>query len=114
MGGAIRSAVGAMIPDALERFVPGFAHGGIVGAASGGARGGMVMVGEQGRELVKLPYGSQVIPNGTTESMMGQGGGNSGGQVVVEFSGNLDTAFATAFQKMMNSGLITIKSQYVR
>jgi hypothetical protein len=63
-----------------NRSVPGRAHGGITGAESGGARGGWTMVGERGRELVKLPYGSTVVPNGTTESMMsgpGSGGSNS-------------------------------------
>lgn len=49
----------------------GFAHGGIVGgAATGGARGGTTLVGEQGPELVRLPYGSTVIPAGTTRSML--------------------------------------------
>jgi HAMP domain-containing protein len=46
--------------------------------AHGGIAGGMTMVGERGRELVRLPQGSQVIPNGTTEAMMakaGRGGG---------------------------------------
>lgn len=52
------------------RNVPGFEHGGIIGAATGGARGGLVMVGEHGRELVRLPYGSQVMPNGTTENLV--------------------------------------------
>lgn len=53
----------------------GFAHGGVVGAAGGGPRSGLVMVGEQGRELVKLAPGSQVIPHGQTEAMMAGGGG---------------------------------------
>lgn len=39
-------------------------------AATGGARGGMTLVGEQGPELVRLPWGSTVIPNGQTSSMM--------------------------------------------
>ena len=37
----------------------GFAHGGTVG------RGGMALVGERGPELVNLPGGSTVYPNGT-------------------------------------------------
>ncbi|WP_432010192.1 phage tail protein [Streptomyces cucumeris] len=50
---------------------PGFAHGGIVGgAASGGPRSGMTLVGEQGPEYVRLPYGSRVIPHGRTRSML--------------------------------------------
>jgi hypothetical protein len=49
------------------------------------------MVGERGRELVRLPQGSTVIPNGTTESMMAQGGGGGGGRLMLGFergSGN--------------------------
>ncbi len=37
------------------------------------------MVGEQGRELVKLPSGSTVVPHGQTEAMLsGRSGGSSG------------------------------------
>ncbi|HEX6970277.1 MAG TPA: hypothetical protein VF174_15890 [Micromonosporaceae bacterium] len=50
-------------------------HGGISGAASGGNRGGMTLVGEGGPEIVDLPYGSTVIPNGTSREMMRGGGG---------------------------------------
>lgn len=77
MGGAILGAVRDMIPDSIEGMIPGFAHGGIVGAAGGGPRSGLVMVGEQGRELVRLAPGSQVIPNGQTERMMAGGGGGT-------------------------------------
>lgn len=61
----------------------GRASGGIIGAASGGARGSWTMVGEAGRELVKLPYGSQVTPNGATENIM-RGGHRGGAPVVLE------------------------------
>lgn len=81
MGGAIMGAVRNMIPDSIEGFLPGFAHGGIIGAAGGGPRSGLVEVGEHGRELVRLPFGSTVIPNGQTESMLSGGGG--GGQPMV-------------------------------
>ncbi len=61
------------------------AHGGVTGAASGGPRGNWTMVGEQGRELVKLAPGSTVIPNGQTEAMMsGQGTGAGGSPTVLE------------------------------
>lgn len=53
--------------------------------ARGGIRGGLAIVGERGRELVRLPQGSQVIPNGQTERMLGGGGG--GGQLVINFNG---------------------------
>lgn len=64
---------------------PRKATGGPIGAAAtGGARGNLVMVGEQGRELVRLPYGSQVIPNGQTESMMAGGSGGGSAPFVVQ------------------------------
>ena len=50
-------------------------HGGITGAASGGMRSNLTMVGEHGRELVSLPTGSMVHSNPDTERMMSQGGG---------------------------------------
>ncbi|MEU9792878.1 phage tail protein [Streptomyces sparsogenes] len=49
---------------------PGFAHGGIVGAAGGGPRSNLTLVGEQGPEYVRLPYGSRVIPAGRTRTML--------------------------------------------
>jgi len=50
-----------------------FAHGGVVGAAGGGVRSNLAWVGEQGPELVRLPVGSRVYPNGAAPS--GTGGG---------------------------------------
>lgn len=44
--------------------IPGFANG------TNYAPGGLAIVGERGRELVNLPRGSQVIPNGQTEALM--------------------------------------------
>jgi len=61
-----------------------FAHGGISGAASGGQRGGLHWVGEQGPELVRLPYGSTVYPSGQSQAMAQQGGGGGDVRVVVE------------------------------
>jgi len=51
---------------------PGMAAGGIAGAAAGGLRSGMTMVGERGRELVQLPAGSRVFNNAQTEGMLAQ------------------------------------------
>lgn len=52
-----------------------FAHGGIVGgeqptqtAQTGGIRGNDVLVGEQGPEIVELPFGTRVIPSGMSRS----------------------------------------------
>lgn len=58
-----------------------YAAGGVVStAASGGGRSGMVLVGEQGPELVKLPQGSSVTPAGATRRMLADAG--SGRQVL--------------------------------
>lgn len=43
--------------------------------AHGGVSGGWTMVGERGRELVKLPQGSMVYPHGQSEQMAAKGGG---------------------------------------
>lgn len=65
----------------------GLASGGIVGAAAGGGpRGGSVLVGEAGPEIVELPYGSRVAPNGETRRRMAGGSGaGSGAPGYVEF-----------------------------
>ncbi len=74
IGNAIGNAM--VFPTIPDFGFPGFANGGVVGAAAtGGPRGNLVMVGERGRELVRLPYGSQVMNNGATERAMGGGGG---------------------------------------
>lgn len=68
----------------------GHAYGGITGAASGGARGGMTLVGERGPELVRLPGGSSVYSAGDTQSMMmrgGVGGGGGGGVMALSWEG---------------------------
>jgi hypothetical protein len=56
-----------------------YAHGGISGAASGGARGGRTLVGEEGPEIVDMPFGSTVHPAGESRAMLA---GGSGGGVV--------------------------------
>lgn len=55
----------------------GYAHGGIIGAASGGNRGSRVLVGEQGPEIVDLPFGSRVNSNPDTMRMMSGAGGST-------------------------------------
>jgi hypothetical protein len=53
-----------------------YAHGGITGAASGGARGGRTLVGEEGPEVVDMPFGSTVHPAGESRAMLaGSGSG---------------------------------------
>jgi hypothetical protein len=61
---------GGIFGKIVSAIIPGFAKG------TNFAPGGLSMVGERGRELVNLPRGSQVIPNGRTEQMMR---GNNGG-----------------------------------
>lgn len=51
---------------------------GIIGAQGGGPRSALTLVGEQGPELVRLPFGSTVIPAGQTRSMLGGAGGGGG------------------------------------
>jgi uncharacterized protein (DUF697 family) len=69
-----------------------FAHGGVVGLqgvrpmATGGVSGSTpALVGEQGPELVRLPYGSSVIPAGQTRSLMSGGPGNGFGSISMAF-----------------------------
>lgn len=71
---------GFTIPD----WVPGVGGNSfhIPSMARGGIHGGLAIVGERGRELVRLPQGSTVVPNGTTEAMLAGGGG--GGRTVIE------------------------------
>jgi TP901 family phage tail tape measure protein len=60
--------------------------GGITGAlsyaATGGVRGGLVKVGEDGAEFVRLPTGSMVYSKANTNQMQAMGGGGGGAQVI--------------------------------
>jgi len=79
-----------------------FAHGGIIGgAATGGPRGGLTWVGEQGPELVRLPGGSTVIPAGQSRTMAGPSGGGRGvGALQVEWvGGNAGDEFMSWLRK---------------
>jgi len=74
------------------------AHGGVIGAAGGGARSGWTMVGEHGRELLQIPAGSRVASNPDTERMMS--GGNGGGKLQIEWvGGNAGDEFMTWLRK---------------
>jgi hypothetical protein len=75
----------------------GHAQGGIMGAASGGARGGMTWVGEQGPELVNLPYGSTVYSNADSQARANALGGGSMVVTLMVQGGNDD------FSRMMVS-----------
>lgn len=61
------------------------AHGGIIGAAGGGPRSRMTLVGEQGPELVDLAPGSRVRSNPDSKRIAaGMAGGGGGGPVVIQ------------------------------
>jgi hypothetical protein len=68
----------ASFASSVVDHIPGFAAGGPVGS------GGLVEVGEHGRELVRLPSGSSVIPNANAQGSSGQGGGNGPASVRLE------------------------------
>lgn len=53
---------------AAEKF-----NAGLSGRAAGGPAGGWTLTGEQGPELVRLPFGSSVMPAGATSTYMGGG-----------------------------------------
>lgn len=68
--------VAAAMERALERAlgIKGKAHGGITGAAGGGPRSSRTWVGEQGPEIVDLPFGSRVRTAGDSRRLAGAGG----------------------------------------
>lgn len=88
-------------------------HGGITGAASGGARGGWTMVGEGGPELVRLPYGSMVHPAGTTRNMLASGGGR-GGEVYINLMVNGELQRRIGIDEALARGVdpVTIQAAY--
>ena len=93
------------------------AHGGVIGAAASGKTlgGGLTIVGEQGPELIRAAAGSTVIPRSGVdrELQSAMGGAQTPPQLTVTFGGNTDGAFATAFMKLVRTGVIQIQSQYV-
>jgi phage-related protein len=103
----------ASVARSTAKYAPGgglldlFGHaaGGITGAAAGGSRSGWSMVGEQGRELVRLPYGSSVHSNPDTERMLGAGAG--GAQVVLQVAPGgsaLDRMFVEWLREAVRKG----------
>jgi trimeric autotransporter adhesin len=79
--------------------------------AKGGNAGGLAMVGENGPELVDLPTGSRVRTAGDTQRELGRSGGGGGGPTVLElhFSGNTDSAMATAIMKLQRTGQLQLR-----
>jgi hypothetical protein len=90
--------------------------GNISAAATGGARGNLVKVGERGTEFVRLPYGSTVIPHSNVQSMeassaAGRGGGGGGFELSV--APGSDSAVATMINKLARLGLLQIKQKAI-
>jgi hypothetical protein len=77
------SAARAAIDIATKLSKLGYAHGGIVGAATGGLHSGLRMVGEAGPELVELPPGTRVNSAGDTQRML-SGASQGVGQIIVQ------------------------------
>lgn len=81
----VQYGIGAEAANAARR-----AHGGVIGtAATGGVRGNLTMVGEQGPELVQLPTGSHVRSNPDTRRILG-GSGRTGppARLIIDAAGD--------------------------
>ncbi|GAA3718318.1 hypothetical protein [Streptomyces tremellae] len=69
---------------------PYFAHGGVTGslgrAATGGPRGGLTLVGEQGPELVDLAAGSRVRSNPDTKRLLAGGAASASGAAPININ----------------------------
>jgi gas vesicle protein len=82
----VQLGIGAEAANAARR-----ATGGNIGAAAtGGARSNLTLVGEQGPELVRLPFGSQVRSNSNTRQEMRRTGGTGGrmGSLFIDAAGD--------------------------
>lgn len=84
-------AAGGLSPFAslFKGVIPGFADG------TDYAPGGMAWVGENGKELVKLPRGSQVIPN----DVVRQGAGGNTLSIVNQIAGEISPATIESLQR---------------
>jgi len=82
-----------------------YAHGGITGAAVGGPRGGWIMAGENGPELINLAPGAQVHSAPDTQGILAGGGG---ADVVVSFERTGDQLI----DSIMDAMRIRIRKRY--
>lgn len=83
----VGSTAGGIAPGG-GGFPSGKATGGITGAATGGVRNNMTLVGEQGPELVNLQPGSHVRSNSDSRRIMSNAGGTGGAsQMIFKSSG---------------------------
>lgn len=108
------------VPDPSQFFHGGAfggpAAGGYSGAVGHRQEGGpgtsLMQVNEMGRELIRLPIGSMVIPHGQSEQIISDATRNSGnpsGVISIEFVGDVDSAFASALSKMNREGMLNFK-----
>lgn len=104
-------------PGSGGRALGGMAIGGVFSAAAiGGVQGGWTRMNEDGIELARLPNGTTVMPHANTMAALA-GGAASGApratQSEVAFAGDLDSAFATAFMRMIREGKIQIRQKAI-
>jgi len=96
--------IAAAINYAAHAYGPTLMSGGMGmgsghGYAGGGATSpGWAVVGEHGRELVKLPGGATVTPAGQSAQMLGAGGGGGTTVVQLEISASGQSAFEAFMQ----------------
>lgn len=96
-----------VVTSVIKGIIPGFAKGGIRGAAGGGLQSNETLVGEAGPEIVNLPPGARVFPNGRTRQRMNNQGmnNNSGEQkIVLEFRSGGST-LEDLFVEVMRKGV---------
>jgi hypothetical protein len=95
--------------DTIFRKIFGGAHGGIIGArgmASGGlsGAGSTILVGEQGPELVNLPFGSRVTPAGQSQAQMAKAGKGGEFTLRIESGGSrMDDLLVEIIRKAVSS-----------
>jgi hypothetical protein len=107
--------VNPIVTGAISFGTIGKAAGGpVANNASGGSHlmSGLTMIDEQGPELVRLPNGSTVLPAANTSVALKSASTGSMG-LTVDFGGNTDGAFATAFMQLVRAGKIQIRQSQV-
>jgi SLT domain-containing protein len=78
-------------------------------AAGGATAGGWGIVGERGRELIRLPGGASVVPHGQTEAMIGAGGGSQNLQIDLVVSGSANNGVVTLIRELVRTGQLKLK-----
>jgi len=101
---AARNAIADVVNAAGRTVVSvGLGH-----RATGGIAGGLVEVGEHGRELVRLPQGSMVYSAANTNQMTSGGGGVNRFELVA--SGRGGDALRELVQRWLNNGDLTVRA----